>query len=77
VSTVYASAGDTPLSHPAVGTTDHDGRLIVHVFESEDRVPIYTHLSTDYGVLMFRATDGWCRFTLADRAKNSVREFTN
>ena len=27
--------------------------------------------------MMFRADDGWCRFTLASKAANSVREFTN
>lgn len=26
---------------------------------------------------MFRASDGWCRFVLAAKRKNSVREFTN
>jgi hypothetical protein len=65
------------LSNPAVGTVDGRGKLVSHVFESESRDARPVHLSTDYGVMMFRAADGWSRFTLASKSTNSVREFTN
>lgn len=65
-------AADTPLSDPAVGTVDATGKLVVHVFDGNR-----AHLSTDYGVVMCHSADGWVRFTIADKAKNSVREFTN
>src|SRR4051812_11211049 len=71
------SAADTPLSNAVVGTTDATGKLVIHVFNANTKSPRAVHLSTDYGVMMFRADDGWCRFVLADKPKNSVREFTN
>lgn len=72
-----ARAADTPLSDPAVGTTDATGRLVIHVFDADTKTPHRTHLSTDYGILMFHAADGWVCFTIAHKSKNSVREFTN
>jgi hypothetical protein len=66
----------SPVSDPRIGTTDPSGRLILHVFTSEGAEPILVPLSSDYGIMMFRATDG-ARFTLADRRSGSVREFTN
>ena len=72
-----SSAADKPLSNPAIGTTDATGKLVIHVFNADSKLPQAVHLSTDFGVMMFRADDGWCRFTLAAKTTNSVREFTN
>lgn len=71
------SSGGDKLSNPAVGTADNTGNLVIHVFESESHDALPVHLSSDYGVMMFRAGDGWSRFTLASRATRSVREFTD
>jgi hypothetical protein len=68
--TMYAA--DRPLSDPAVGTVDTTGKLVIHVFYGNR-----AHLSTDYGVVMCRSADNWVLFTIADKAKNSVREFSN
>jgi len=73
----FTSSATDKLSNSAVGTTDATGKLIIHVFESESHDSLPVHLSTDYGVMMFRGDDGWCRFTLASKATKSVREFTN
>ena len=66
----------SPASDPRIGTTDPSGRLILHVFTFEGAEPILVPLTSDYGIMMFRATDG-ARFTLADRRSGSVHEFTN
>ena len=63
-------------SDPLVGTTDSSGKLIIHVYTAEGADPIPVPLDTDYGIMMFRPSDGAC-FTLADRRSETVREFTN
>jgi hypothetical protein len=74
---IESRAAETPLSHPDVGTTDGSGSLVIHVFNADSKEPVSVRLKTDYGVMMFRTNDGWVRFVLANKAKNSVREFTN
>src|SRR5262245_18402038 len=69
-------AADKPPPDHSVGTTDATtGELIIHVFGPDCKRPSRVRLSTPYGIMMFRAADGKARFTLADRAKKSVREF--
>lgn len=68
-------AADPPVSDCSVGTTDATGALIIHVFGADSKRPARVHLSTPYGIMMFRAAGGGARFTFADQAKKSVREF--
>jgi hypothetical protein len=73
VALLLAARGAEPSQSDArVGTTDTDGRIIIHVF---DGCP--AHLSSDFGIVMCHAADGWVRFTLARKAQKSVREFSN
>jgi hypothetical protein len=69
-----ALVADGSLSDPAVGTVDATGKLVIHVFDPQSKRPARVHLSTEYGVLLFRNNNG-VRFAIAEQAGNSVREF--
>lgn len=73
----WAVAQEKPLSDPVIGTADAEGNLALHVFSPGAKRPDIARLTTDYGVVMCRAKDGWVLFVLGDRAKKSVREFSN
>jgi hypothetical protein len=65
------------LSDPIIGTADASGNLALHVFSPGAKNPNVARLTTDYGVLMCRGKDGWALFVLGDKAKKTVREFSN
>jgi hypothetical protein len=70
-------AEDEKLSDPIIGTADTSGNLALHVFGSGARNPNIARLTTDYGIVMCHRKDGGALFVLGDRARKTVREFSN
>ena len=71
-----ARAEDPKKSDPLVGTQDAAGRVIIHVFDAGEGGKRPAALTSEFGVVMCRHAN-WVLFALGDRAKKSVREFTN
>lgn len=69
-------AADKP-SDSLVGTTDKEGRLIFHVYKGGTMEKFPQALTTDYGVGMYRRTNGEPLFVLGNRVAKSVKEFSN
>ncbi|MBL9142891.1 MAG: hypothetical protein JNM99_04335 [Verrucomicrobiaceae bacterium] len=73
---VLARADDQKKSDALVGTVDTSGRVILHVFDAGEGGKRPAALTSDFGIVMCRHAD-WVLFSLGDRAKKTVREFTS
>ena len=77
IASMACYAEEQKSSDPIIGTADASGNLAIHVFSPGAKNPNVARLTTDYGIVMCHSKDGWVLFVLADKAKKTVKEFTN